>query len=139
MSAMQPELMVLALAGLLQGVQFCLMSVAVNLDVGLAKTTSPRDSARLGKPLTEQLAVGPGRLYRAFVNHFEALILFIIAVMVVTLSAQSTPFTATCGWVYLGARLLYVPAYYFGLSPWRSLIWMIGFAATILMILAALV
>lgn len=136
---MTQELTVLALAGLLQGVQFVLMSVAANLDVGPAKTTSPRDLDRLGKPLAEQLSRGPARLFRAFNNHFEALILFTVAVVVVTLSGQSTPFTAGCAWVYLGVRLVYVPAYYFGWSPWRSLIWMVGFAATMLMILAAFV
>jgi uncharacterized MAPEG superfamily protein len=135
---MTPELTVLALAGLLQGVQFALMSIAANLDVGPAKTTSPRDLDRLGRPLADQLSRGPARLYRAFNNHFEGLILFSLAVVVVTLSGQSTAFTAACAWVYLGARLVYVPAYYFGWSPWRSLIWMAGFVATMLMILTAL-
>lgn len=135
---MTPELTVLALAALLQGVQFVLMSLSANLDLGPAKTTSPRDIERMGKPLAEQLSVKPGRLYRAFNNHFEALILFTIAVVVVTLSGQSTAFTATCAWVYLAARVVYVPAYYFGWSPWRSLIWFVGFAPTMLMILAAL-
>ena len=36
------------------------------------------------------------------------------------------------------ARILYVPAYYYGLNPWRSLIWAVGFLATLLMLLAAL-
>jgi uncharacterized MAPEG superfamily protein len=35
--------------------------------------------------------------------------------------------------------VLYIPAYYFGLRPGRSLIWAVGFAATLLMLLAALV
>jgi uncharacterized MAPEG superfamily protein len=56
----------------------------------------------------------------------------------VTLSGQSSGFTAACAWVYLVARVLYVPAYAFGLVPWRSLIWMVGFAATTLMLLSAL-
>ena len=72
-------------------------------------------------------------------NHFEALILFTLAVVVVTLLEQSTPFTTACAWVYLVARVLYVPAYAFGWVPWRSVIWIVGLAATALMILAALV
>jgi len=71
-------------------------------------------------------------------NHFEALILFTIAVLVITLSDQSTSFTATCAWTYLVARIAYVPAYAFGLSPWRSAIWFIGFLATMFMLIAAL-
>ena len=136
---MPPEPPVLALAGLLQVVQFALMSVAANLDVGPAKTLSPRDIDRLGKPLAELLSPKPARLFRAFNNHFEALILFILAVVVVTLSGQSNAFTAACAWTYLAARTAYIPAYYFGLSPWRSLIWFVGFGATVLLLLAALI
>jgi hypothetical protein len=48
-------------------------------------------------------------------------------------------FTAACAFTYLVARVLYVPAYYFGWAPWRSLIWFVGFAATTLILLAALI
>ena len=135
---MTPELTVLALAGLLQGVQFCLMAVPANLELGTAKTLSPRDPERLGQPLAEQMSPVTGRLHRAMTNHFEALILFTLAVVVVTLGEASTALTQTCAWVYLGARILYVPAYAFGWSPWRSAIWFVGFGATMLMILGAL-
>ncbi len=79
-----------------------------------------------------------GRLRRAVDNHFEALALFTIAVVVVTLSGSASALTAACAWIYLAARVLYVPAYAFGWSPWRSLIFGIGAAATGVMILAAL-
>jgi uncharacterized MAPEG superfamily protein len=72
-------------------------------------------------------------------NHFEALVLFTIAVVVVTLGQKSGPVTVTCGWVYLAARILYVPAYAFGWQPWRSLIWSVGLIATTVMLVAALV
>ena len=136
---MTPELTALTLAGLLQVVQYALMSVPANLELGPGKTLGPRDPDRLKKPLMEQVSVRTGRLYRALNNHFEGLILFTLAVVIVTLSDQSTSFTAACAWIYLAARVLYVPAYAFGLSPWRSLIWMLGFGATVLMLLAALV
>jgi uncharacterized MAPEG superfamily protein len=135
---MTPELTALALAGLLQVVQFALMSVPANLELGPGKTLGPRDPDRLGKPLIEQVSPRTGRLFRALNNHFEGLILFTLAVVVVTLSGQSSGFTAACAWTYLVARILYVPAYAFGLVPWRSLIWMVGFGATTLMLLAAL-
>ena len=136
---MTPELTALALAGLLQVVQFALMSVPANLELGPGKTLGPRDPDRLGKPLIEQVSPRTGRLFRALNNHFEGLILFTLAVVVVTLSGQSSGFTAACAWTYLIARVLYVPAYAFGLVPWRSLIWMVGFCATTLMLLATLV
>ena len=136
---MTPELTVLALAGLLQGIQFVLMSVPANLELGPGKTMSPRDPDRLGKPLIEQVSVRTGRLFRAMNNHFEALILFTLAVVVVTLGDKGTGLTAACAWTYLGARVLYIPAYYFGLAPWRSLIWFVGFLSTMLMIVSALI
>ncbi len=135
---MTPELTALALAGLLQGVQYVLMAVPANFELGTAKTLSPRDPDRLGKPLIEQVSPVTGRLFRALDNHFEGLILFTLAVVVVTLSGQSSAFTATCAWAYLAARVVYVPAYAFGWTPWRSLIWMVGFGATMAMIVAAL-
>ena len=71
-------------------------------------------------------------------NHFEALILFAIAVLVVTLGEASSPLTVACAWVYLGARVLYVPAYAFGWVPWRSMIWGTGLLASVIMLIAAL-
>ena len=136
---MTPELTVLALAGLLQAVQYVLMAVPANLELGTAKTLSPRDPHTFGKPLAEQVSPRTGRLVRALNNHFEGLILFTLAVVVVTLSNQSTPFTATCAWVYLAARVLYVPAYAFGWNPWRSVIWFVAFLATVAMIVATLI
>ncbi|PJE34764.1 hypothetical protein CVM52_20575 [Pseudooceanicola lipolyticus] len=136
---MTPELTVLTLAALLQVVQFVLMAVPANLELGTGKTLGPRDPARLGKPLEEQASPVTGRLFRALDNHFEGLILFSIACVTVTLSGQSSALTTACAWTYLGARVLYVPAYAFGLSPWRSVIWLVGFLATVLMLLAVLI
>ena len=133
---MTPELTALALAGLLQVAQYVLMSVPANLELGPRKTLGPRDDAA---DLQAQLSPRTARLFRALDNHFEGLVLFTLAVVVVTLGDARSPFTAACAWVYLAARVAYVPAYAFGLVPWRSVIWLVGFAATALMIVAALV
>lgn len=119
--------------------QFALMAVPANYELGPGKTASPRDKARLGGSLEDQLSVKTARLLRAMNNHFEGLILFTIACVVVSLGQKSSPFTALCASSYLAARALYIPAYYFGWAPWRSLIWFVGFAATGLMLLAALI
>jgi uncharacterized MAPEG superfamily protein len=130
------ELTVLALAGLLQAVQYALMSVPANLELGPRRTLGTRDdSAEMLAALTPRTA----RLYRALDNHFEALILFTLAVVVVTLADAGSAFTAACAWIYLAARVLYVPAYALGLVPWRSVVWLIGFLATVAMILATIV
>lgn len=131
---MTPELTVLALAGLLQAVQYLLYAVPANLEVGTRYTGGSRDFPP-PKPLSKRTA----RLGRALNNHFEGLILFGIAVTVVTLGQQSSAVTQTAAWVYLAARILYIPAYAFGWNPWRSAIWTIGFVATLTMIVASLI
>lgn len=130
---MTPELTTLALAGLLQAIQLCLFATPANIEIGTGYTSSARD-----KPPSRPLSIGTGRLQRAMNNHFEGLILFTLAVVVVTLGNQSSTVTQYCAYAYLAARILYVPAYYFGWRPWRSAIWAVGFIATIVMILAAL-
>ena len=121
----------LALAAILQSAQILLASAAMNRDMGFAWNFSPRDSEPSFSPLT-------GRLRRAVSNHFEALAFFTIAVVLATYSGKAGALTAACAWVYLAARILYVPAYAFGWSPWRSVIFGIGAAATGVIILAAL-
>lgn len=128
---MNTELTVLALAGLLQGLQFAAFSVAANMQVGPRVAMGPRDK-------TPELSGTAGRLQRALSNHFEGLIMFTLAVVVVTLGGAESALTAACAWIYLIARIVYVPAYILGWVPWRSAIWAVGFAATITMILASL-
>lgn len=130
---MTPELTVLTLGALLQVVQFALYAVPANMELGPGYTTSARD-----REPSRQMSDRTARLGRAMDNHFEGLILFTIACVVIAVSGQSTWVTTTCALAYLIARIAYIPAYYLGLRPWRSLIWMVGFAATALMYLAAL-
>ena len=136
---MTPELTALTLAALLQVVQYVLMAVPANLELGPGKTMSPRDRSRMGGDIQDLLSDKTARLLRALDNHFEGLILFTIACLVITLTDQSTQVTQTAAFTYLAARILYIPAYYLGLRPWRSLIWAVGFVATIVMLLAALI
>lgn len=126
------ELQVLAYAALLQFVQFILMAVPVNVQLGVAYTGGNRDEQK-------QATGVPGRLKRALENHFEGLILFTIAVVVVVLGEASSTLTERCAWAYLGARILYVPAYAAGVFLVRSLIWTVGFVATAVMLIAAVV
>ena len=112
------------------GRSFQTLAVAASPD---QYTSGPRD-----QPPTRKMSTVTARLQRALNNHFEGLILFTLAVVVVTLGNQASPFTAACAWTYLGARGLYIPAYALGLSPLRSAIWGVGFLATVAMIIACL-
>ena len=131
---MTTELTALALAGLLQAAQYALFAIPANVELGTGYTSSARD-----RPPSRPLSLTTARLQRAMNNHFEGLILFTLAVVVVTLGQQSTPVTQYAAWTYLAARILYVPAYYLGWRPWRSAIWGVGFFATLTMIIASLV
>jgi uncharacterized MAPEG superfamily protein len=128
---MPVELKVLGYAAILQFVQFILMAIPVNLQLGVAYTGGNRDKQK-------QAAGVPGRLTRALDNHFEGLILFTIAVLVVVLGEGGSRLTEGCAWAYLWARIMYVPAYASGIFLVRSLIWSIGFIATAIMLISAL-
>jgi uncharacterized MAPEG superfamily protein len=129
---MTPELTVLVLAALLQMGQIILYSTLANRQVDMDYALSPRDTPR-------QLTGIAGRAQRAMNNHFEGLILFAIAALVIHATGQSSALTTACAWAYLAARVLYVPSYLFGLAPWRSVVWSIGWLATAVMLVAALV
>jgi uncharacterized MAPEG superfamily protein len=128
---MTPELTVLVLAALLQFAQIAVAAAVMNRDVGVDYNASPRDEKVTFSPLT-------GRLRRAVDNHFEALALFTVAVVALSVSGKGGALTGACAWVYLAARVLYVPAYAFGWSPWRSAIFGVGALATLVMLFAAL-
>lgn len=128
---MPVELNVLGYAALLQFVQVIVMAIPVNWQLGVAYTGGNRDEQK-------QATGVAGRLKRALDNHFEGLILFTIAVLVVILGEASSQLTEYCAWAYLWARVLYVPAYASGVYLVRSLIWSVGFIATAVMLIAAL-
>ncbi|MDH3577530.1 MAG: MAPEG family protein [Gammaproteobacteria bacterium] len=129
---MPVEIKVLGFAALLQFVQFVLMAVPVNVQLGPKYTGGNRDE--------EKRATGvAGRLKRAMDNHFEGLILFTIAVIVVVIGDASSSITETCAWIYLAARVLYIPAYASGIFLVRSLIWSVGFVATFVMLWVVLI
>lgn len=130
---MTPELTALTLAALLQAVQFILYAIPANLELGTRYTGGSRDF-----PPDQQMSKRTARLGRALDNHFQGLILFGIAATVISISGQSSALTAFCAYAYLFARVLYIPAYAYGLNPWRSIIWAVGFLSTMIILLVAL-
>ncbi|MBO9411558.1 MULTISPECIES: MAPEG family protein [unclassified Ruegeria] len=128
---MTPETTVLTLAALLWAVQFIAYLAVGHGKIDLNKAMGPRDT-EVDRPGAS------GRMHRALSNMTEGLTLFAIAALVITVTGQSTSFTATAAWIFLIARVLYVPAYALGWTPWRTIIWMAGFLATVAMLLAAL-
>lgn len=124
------EFTALGLAALLQVVQIGLAGASMHRD-DHSWNAGPRDRDPEFSPRTL-------RLRRAVNNHFEALIFFTIAVVLTLVADTSGALSASCAALYLCARVLYIPAYALGWNPWRSVIWFVGMAATLVMIIAAL-
>ena len=128
---MTAELAALSALVLLHFATIVVAQQSLTADIGMDGNTGTREGmeARLS-PKTQ-------RLRRAVANSVENIGPFIAAVLVVTLSGQSSPVTAALAWIYVLARALYVPAYTCGWVPWRTVIWSVGAFSTLGLLLAA--
>ena len=89
--------------------------------------------------LEERLSAKAMRLRRASANFTENIGPFIIAILAVILAEKTSTATAVLAWTFVAARALYVPAYALAWAPWRSVIWAIGFIATLALLVLALI
>ena len=79
-----------------------------------------------------------GRLDRALNNSVTAMALFAPAVLVIAIRDQSSGASLLAAQVFLVARVVYVPAYMFGIRGLRTLVWFVAFLATIMLYFLAL-
>jgi uncharacterized MAPEG superfamily protein len=114
------ELTILAWTLVLAFVQILLFDFARTGQYGLKWNMSPRDGAM--PPLSPVAE----RLKRAQDNLFETLPIFIAAVLIAHVAGRETSQTALGAQIYLGARVLYVPLYAFGVPMLRSLVWIVS-------------
>ncbi|NPD14086.1 MAPEG family protein [Xinfangfangia sp. D13-10-4-6] len=121
---MSPELTALTCAILVQMLAIAAAGARMTREFGPRYNAGPRDHTPEASPLL-------GRLRRAVNNGFEGLALFAPMVLIVVITGKTSNLTAVAAWIYVAARLLYIPAYALGLAPWRSVIWVVGFAATL--------
>lgn len=75
-----------------------------------------------------------GRLERARDNFLETLPIAIIALLGVVVAGKTSPTTALGGWLWLGARAIYLPLYGAGVPKVRTLVWMASILGLILAI-----
>ena len=87
---------------------------------GLAWGTGARD-----QPLTDE-ADWAKRARRAHANLVENLVPFAALVLTAHLAGRANGTTALGAQLFFWSRLLYLPAYVLGLSPWRTLIFTVG-------------
>ncbi|MBX3561278.1 MAG: MAPEG family protein [Sphingomonas sp.] len=62
-----------------------------------------------------------GRLARAQANYFETFPVMIAAVLIVTVAGLASQWTAIGAWLWLGARVIYLPLYAIGVPVVRTL------------------
>lgn len=67
-----------------------------------------------------------GRLARAQANYQETFPIAIVALLGVVLADRTSAMTALGGWIWLGARIIYLPLYGFGVPAVRTLVFTIS-------------
>ena len=122
---MPAELTVLALAGILLLVHIFTAAHFKTKQYGVEWNTGARDED------LPPLGFLPARLERAQDNFLETLPLAIIALFGVVLADKTNAQTAIAAWVWLGARVLYLPLYWAGIPLVRTLVWGVGLLALI--------
>jgi uncharacterized MAPEG superfamily protein len=128
---MSSELNILALYGLWIALVMLAQVSGVMGQMGMGYLLSSRDEHRTLTGIT-------GRLDRALINSVTAMALFAPAILILALKDGFNPLTLTAAKAFLIARVLYVPAYGLGLTGVRTLLWLVGFATTVGLYLAAL-
>ena len=79
-----------------------------------------------------------GRTERAFNNSVIALVLFAVPILVMGLRDSFTGESLLASQVFIAARIVYIPAYVFGIVGLRPGVWLAGFLATLILYFLAL-
>jgi len=114
------ELRIAALGALLLFVHIFAAIRAKTAQYGRAWNTSARD-----EPLPPPNPM-VGRLTRAQANFAETFPIAVVALLGVVLAERTNQWTALGGWIWLGARLVYLPLYAAGIPVVRTLVYAVS-------------
>jgi len=129
---MTTELTLLAWTLVLALVHIMLTANLRTAETGIQYNASARDGeAPPPRPVT-------ARLQRAQANLFETLPLFIGAVLIAHVSGSEGDLTLWGCWMYLVARIVYIPLYAAGIPYVRSLVWLVSLAGLVMVLAAVL-
>jgi uncharacterized MAPEG superfamily protein len=67
-----------------------------------------------------------GRTIRAQANFQETFPIAIVALIGVVVAGRAGQWTALGGWIWLGARIVYLPLYIVGVRGYRTVVWSIS-------------
>ncbi|MBA3054218.1 MAG: hypothetical protein FP826_04645 [Sphingomonadales bacterium] len=117
---MPTELMILAWGAVLLFVHIFAAVHVKTRQYGAAWNTGARDEAM------PPLAPVAGRLERARNNFQETFPIAIVALIGVVLAGRTSATTALGGWIWLGARAIYLPLYWAGVPKIRTLVFLVS-------------
>jgi uncharacterized MAPEG superfamily protein len=120
---MSSELTILALYGLLVLVTILVQVLLAMLQLGLPYLASPRDANWQPEGIA-------ARMSRTVDNSVVAMALFAPAVLILAAQQAFTPMTLLTAQIFLAARAGYAVLYPLGIAYLRTLVWLVGFAAT---------
>ncbi|MFL6732964.1 MAG: MAPEG family protein [Sphingomicrobium sp.] len=122
------ELRILALGALLLLVHIFAAVRFKTRQYGTKWNVGPRDEAM---PPLDPVA---GRLARAQANFQETFPIAIVALAGVVVAGRTSAITALGGWIWLGARIVYLPLYAAGIPVVRTMAFMISIAGLALIL-----
>ena len=114
------EIKIAALGALLLFVHIFIATRFKTAQYGREWNVSARDEA-----LPEPNPVA-GRLMRAQANFQETFPIAIVALFGVVIAGRTSQWTALGGWIWLGARAVYLPLYWAGVPVVRTIVWTIA-------------
>ncbi|ALM83530.1 MAPEG family protein [Bordetella sp. N] len=129
---MSTELTLLAWTLVLALVQILLPAMLRTRETGVDYNAGPRDDA--GPPVGKVT----GRLKRAQSNLFETLPVFAAAILITHVAGQEGAMSLWGAWLYLIARIVYIPLYAAGIPYLRSLTWVVSLVAVVLVLVPLL-
>jgi len=117
---MPVEITILALGAVLLFINIFVATRFKTAQYGRKWNVSARDEA-----LPEPSPV-TGRLMRAQANFQETFPIAIVALLGVVIAGKTSQWTALGGWIWLGARAVYLPLYWAGIPVMRTIVWTIA-------------
>ena len=75
-----------------------------------------------------------GRLARAQANFQETFPIAILALLGVVIAGRTSEWTAVGGWIWLGARIIYLPLYGYGVRGIRTVAFVISVAGLVMVL-----
>jgi uncharacterized MAPEG superfamily protein len=129
---MTTELTILGWTLVLALVQIFIPAALRNKETGRAYNVGPRDEP--GPPIGNVT----GRLQRAHRNLLETLPVFAGAILIAHVANREGVLTLWGAWLYLLARIVYVPLYAYGVSLIRSLAFQVSLVGLTMLLIAIL-